>query len=332
AITQAGVPLQVLAYDACLMGMVEQAYEARELATVQLASEEVIDGPGYNYRTVFQALNSNPQAVGATALAQGMVSSFTASYGSDGFSTFSAVASASVTGVTTALRAFTTASGGLTSANLTAVRSILAGVTRFDFPENIDLKQFMQRVSTTTSLPASVRAAAASVVTAVDQTVFSRMADSRQTGGLAIYLPSSTAQESSAYGLFTGFDAATGWSGFVNRLLGRTTSTRLGSGAGLLGMATRGIHPSGIGAQTASPEFPGRILANALSPVNAVRPQLEAQVLPRASSVGHGRPPEVFVASTEPARSPALVASARREAAVDAMFVSSLDEGFVSAI
>lgn len=332
AITQAGVPLQLLAYDACLMGIVEQAYEARELATVQLASEEVIDGPGYNYRTVFQALNSNPQAVGATALAQGMVSSFTASYGSDGFSTFSAVASASVTGVTTALRAFTTASRGLTSANLTAVRSILAGVTRFDFPENIDLKQFMQRVSTTTSLPASVRAAAASVVTAVDQTVFSRMADSRQTGGLAIYLPSSTAQESSAYGLFTGFDAATGWSGFVNRLLGRTTSTRLGSGAGLSGMATRGIHVSGIGAQAAPPEFPGRILANALSPVNAVRPQLEAQVLPRASSVGHGRPPEVFVASTEPARSPALVASVRREAAVDAMFVSSLDEGFASAI
>jgi len=159
AITQAGVPLQVLAYDACLMGMVEQAYEARELATVQLASEEVIDGPGYNYRTVFQALNSNPQAVGATALAQGMVSSFTASYGSDGFSTFSAVASASVTGVTTALRAFTTASSSLTSANLTAVRSILAGVTRFDFPENIDLRQFMQRVSTTTTLPAAVRAA-----------------------------------------------------------------------------------------------------------------------------------------------------------------------------
>lgn len=332
AITQAGVPLQVLAYDACLMGMVEQAYEARELATVQLASEEVIDGPGYNYRTVFQALNSNPQAVGATALAQGMVSSFTASYGSDGFSTFSAVASASVTGVTTALRAFTTASSGLTSANLTAVRSILAGVTRFDFPENIDLRQFMQRVSTTTTLPAAVRAAATSVVTAVDQTVFSRMADSRQTGGLAIYLPSSTAQESTAYGLFTGFDAATGWGGFVNRLLGRTAASRLGSGMGLSGMATRGIHSAAIGAQAALPESPGRILANALSPVNSLRPQVEAQGLPRASSVGHGRPPEFVVASTEPTRSPASVASVRREAAVDAMFASSVADGFASPI
>jgi hypothetical protein len=332
AITQAGVPLQVLAYDACLMGMVEQAYEARELATVQLASEEVIDGPGYNYRTVFQALNSNPQAVGATALAQGMVSSFTASYGSDGFSTFSAVASASVTGVTTALRAFTRASSGLTSANLTAVRSILAGVTRFDFPENIDLRQFMQRVSTTTTLPAAVRAAATSVVTAVDQTVFSRMADSRQTGGLAIYLPSSTAQESTAYGLFTGFDAATGWGSFVNRLLGRTTASRLGSGMGLSGMAARGIHSAAIGAQAALPESPGRILANALSPVNSLRPRVEAQGLPRASSVGHGRPSEFIAASTEPTRSPASLASVRREAAVDAMFASSVADGFASPI
>lgn len=255
AITQAGVPLQVLAYDACLMGLTEQAYEARDLATVQLASEEVIDGPGYNYRTIFQALNSSPESVSASALAQGIVNSFTASYGNDGFSTYSVVASASMTGVATSLRTFTTASASLTSANLTAVRSILAGVTKFDFPEYVDLRQFMQRVSTTASLPAAFRSAAGSVVTAVGGAVVARMADSRQTGGLAIYLPSTTSQESSAYGMYSGFDTATGWSTFVNRMLGRAATSRMTTGSGLGGAAQRGTAGAGRSAFQGSPSL-----------------------------------------------------------------------------
>ncbi len=243
AITQAAVPIDVLAYDACLMGMVEQAYETRGLASVLVASEEVIDGPGYNYRTVFQALNSNPAAVTPQALAQGMVSSFTTAYVADGSSTFSALNASAMDGVASSLRAFTDAAGGLSATNVTAIKSILSGVTRFTFPEYIDLKQFMQRISTTATLPSAVRNAATGVVTAINQAVFAKMADARQTGGLAIYLPSTAAQESSSYGLYSNFESATRWGSFVNRVLGRAAVTRLGAGTGLSGgSGTRGAH------------------------------------------------------------------------------------------
>jgi hypothetical protein len=242
AITQAGVPLEVLAYDACLMGMAEQAYETRDLATVLVASEEVIDGPGYNYKTAFGALNSNPSTVTAQALAQGMVSSFTASYVADNFSTFSAVTASAMDGLAASLKTFTAAAVNLTAANVTTVKTILAGVTRFTFPENVDLRQFMQRIANTLTLPQTVRTAATGVVTSLNQAVFAKMADTRQTGGLAIYLPSTGAQESTSYGLFANFEAATGWSFFVNRVLGRAVITRLGAGVGLSGVALRAAH------------------------------------------------------------------------------------------
>lgn len=72
AVTQSGMNPQLLAYDACLMGNVEQFYELRGLAPVQVASEEVINGPGYDYRTCFSPLQSAPAAVTPQALAQGM--------------------------------------------------------------------------------------------------------------------------------------------------------------------------------------------------------------------------------------------------------------------
>lgn len=243
AITQSQISLQVLSYDACLMGMAEQAYEARGLATVQVASEEVIDGPGYNYRTAFQALQTDPSAVTAQSLAQGMVQSFTTSYGTDGFSTFSAIASNRMDAVATSLRAFTTAASSLTATQVSTLKTILGRVTHFDFPENIDLQQFMQAAAANTSLPQAVRTAAAGVVTAVSQSVLYVMADSRQTTGLAIYLPGSASQESSSYGLYSNFEAATGWSTFINRMLGRASSTRLGTGTGMTrGAAQRGTH------------------------------------------------------------------------------------------
>ena len=135
------------------------------------------------------------------------------------------------------LNTFTAAASSLTAANVTTIKTILAGVTRFDFPEYVDLKQFMQRISTTATLPQAFRTAAGGVVTSINQAVFAKMADSRQTGGLAIYLPSTAAQESSSYGAFANFEAATHWASFINRVLGRAIITRLGAGAGLASSA-----------------------------------------------------------------------------------------------
>lgn len=325
AITQAAVPLQVLSYDACLMGMAEQAYEARGLATVQVASEEVIDGPGYNYKTIFQALNSNAGSVTAQQLAQGMVSSFTTSYVADGASTFSAVSSAAMDSVATSLRTFVTASSGLTAANITAIKTIVAGVTRFDFPENIDLKQFMQRVSATASLPAAVRSAAGGVVTAINQAVLYKMNDIRQTGGLAVYLPTTTAQENGDYGMFTAFESATGWSGFVNRILGRAASSRMTAGSGLGGSAQRGVgHIGRSMARGLSHDNGNAALTIALPTVPTRNHEAEIPLIPATASlrsVGESVA-TTSVSATNPAASSGM---ARRTAAIDTLFSGLLD-------
>jgi len=330
AIMQAGVPLQVLAYDACLMGMAEQAYEARGLAAIQVASEEVIDGPGYNYKTAFQALNTNPASVTAQQLAQGMVSSFTTSYVSDGVSTLSAVSSAAMDSVATSLRTFVTASAGLTAANITAIKSIVGGVTHFDFPENIDLKQFMQRVSTTASLPAAVRSAAGGVVTAINQAVLYKMADARQTGGLAVYLPTTTSQENGDYGMFTAFESATGWGGFVNRMLGRAVTSRLTTGSGLGGLAQRGVAHIARSMAHANPSVStlnGLSLALPVATPVSVSAEAVANTAPASSSRGTGVV-ESVVTTANQTSSPLLQASTpRRAQTIDTLF-SGVIESF----
>jgi hypothetical protein len=329
AITQSQTTLQVLAYDACLMAMAEQAYEARGLATIQVASEEVIAGPGYNYRTVFQALETNPSSVTAQSLAQGMVQSFTASYGSDGYSTFSAIASNKMDAMATSLRAFTTAASSLTAAQVTAMKTILGQVTHFEFAEYVDLQQFMQSASANTSLPQPLRTAAAGVVTAVSQSVLYLMADARQTKGLAIYLPSSAAQENSSYGLYSNFEAATGWSTFINRMLGRAASTRLGTGTtGMArGAARRGSgpqnHRSAGGESNTNVDLPG--IAIALSAETSTRAQAnEVTVAP--SSI-HRNSASQSVASdaqaTTSVGSAATIPPAVR--AIDSLFAGPVD-------
>jgi len=326
AITQAGVPFQVLAYDACLMGMTEQAYEARGLAAVQVASEEVIDGPGYNYKTAFQALNTNPASVTAQQLAQGIVSSFTTSYVADGVSTLSAVSSAAMDSVAASLRTFVTASAGLTAANITTIKTIVGGVTHFDFPENIDLKQFMQTVSTTASLPAAVRSAAGGVVTAINQAVLYKMNDARQTGGLAAYLPTTAAQENGDYGLFTAFETATGWGGFVNRVLGRAVSSRMTTGSGLGGAAQRGVaHIARSAAQAHQTVGATASLSLALPVATARQAETEAAATSAPASTGRGGFDAVAATESRASGLAVQAASPRRDHAIDTLFSGEIE-------
>ncbi|OGR53524.1 MAG: hypothetical protein A2049_02020 [Elusimicrobia bacterium GWA2_62_23] len=56
---QAG-PVDVLAFDACLMQTVEVAYEVRRHAAIVAGSEETEPGEGYPYDAIIGALNSDP--------------------------------------------------------------------------------------------------------------------------------------------------------------------------------------------------------------------------------------------------------------------------------
>ena len=221
AVTQSGMNPKLLAYDACLMGNAEQFYELRGLAPVQVASEEVINGPGYDYRTCFSPLQSTPATVTPQALAQGIVSSFTAQYGQDGASTIAAVSSDRMPAVAGAVKSFVTASASFSAAQISRLKTVLSQVTHFEYPQYADLRQLMARLVAATDLPQAARTAASGVVTAIDAAVLAKMSDQRLTGGMSIYLPSRVTEEMAEISLFSDWAAATGWQTLVNRLLGR---------------------------------------------------------------------------------------------------------------
>src|SRR6185503_11046291 len=57
-------PIDVLGFDACLMSMIEVAYQLRGLAGHIVASEEVEPGDGWPYDKVIADLAANPNASG----------------------------------------------------------------------------------------------------------------------------------------------------------------------------------------------------------------------------------------------------------------------------
>lgn len=238
-IADAGMSPSVLMYDACLMGNVENFYELRGVAPVQVASEEVIYGPGFNYRTAFAPLAGTPTNVTPEALAQGVVTSFTTQYGTDGASTIAAVRSSGMNDVAAAIKTFVDSTDAFTATQTTRLRALVGQVTRFEYPQYVDLGQLMQRVAATATFAASARSAATAVVSAVQSAVFARMADERQTSGMSVYFPTATTQEMAEIAQYTDWNAATGWSRVVNRALGRVANARGGGAASLWAFAER---------------------------------------------------------------------------------------------
>jgi hypothetical protein len=53
-------PLDLLSFDACLMGMIEVAYEIREYADIMVGSEENMTHGGLPYHTILADLKANP--------------------------------------------------------------------------------------------------------------------------------------------------------------------------------------------------------------------------------------------------------------------------------
>jgi len=72
--------LDLLGFDACLMGMIETAYAMRDVAKVFVGSEELEPGSGWQYDDWLDLLINNPKMDGQ-ALGKVLVDSFRKSYG-----------------------------------------------------------------------------------------------------------------------------------------------------------------------------------------------------------------------------------------------------------
>ena len=72
---QTGVRLDILGIDACNMATIEAAYEFRNLADIMVASQDLMQGLGWDYRDLLGRLTAAPR-MSPVALARNMVESY----------------------------------------------------------------------------------------------------------------------------------------------------------------------------------------------------------------------------------------------------------------
>ncbi len=74
-----GRKLDIVAFDACLMGMVEVAYQIKDFAKIMIGSEQTEPGDGWPYEEILQRLANNPK-MQPKQLAEDIVEAYVKSY------------------------------------------------------------------------------------------------------------------------------------------------------------------------------------------------------------------------------------------------------------
>ncbi|MEI6429745.1 MAG: clostripain-related cysteine peptidase [Pseudanabaena sp. ELA607] len=232
-----GINLSLLAFDECYMASTEVFYELRNYAPVLVGSEEVINGPGYDYSKAFQALNTNPENVDSATLAQSIVTAFNDVYGKQKANTLTAVTTSKMQPLIDAIAQFVTASKTATDNEWTLIGDARNKSRQFTDGEDRDLGKFMAGIQLETAISQGIRNAAANVIAKLNDAVFAQTTLSKPTTtGLTIYLPNTKAkfdeavaqadpQEGAKSGyLFEhqNFITATKWNEFLETFLTKT--------------------------------------------------------------------------------------------------------------
>lgn len=181
AMNAASTDMTLIGFDACLMGMIEVAYELRNTGpTVMVASEETEPGAGWPYNTILADLVANP-TWSASQLGTAIVNRYYASYGND--ETMAAI-------------------------DMTQINTLATQVS-----------SFANTMRTSWNInPAAVKTSAQTVMTGIDAAVIHELHGGGWPGshGLAIYFPSTIGSFDADYtGTTIDFPANTLWEEFL---------------------------------------------------------------------------------------------------------------------
>lgn len=187
--------VDVVAFDACLMGMIEVAYSIQDYADIMVASEENVPAYGLPYDQVLSRLISDPGTSPST-LSMSIVDEYIDHYAGSSTLTCSAIILASLNEVVSAADGLASA----IEANMGLVRADVRAAQRqaqsydFDMLCYVDYKDIYDFARQIRSLAdvAAVRSAAQNVMTAVNSAVLYE----RNSGalvaasyGISVYLP-----------------------------------------------------------------------------------------------------------------------------------------------
>jgi hypothetical protein len=149
--------IDILSMDACLMQMVEVAYEVKGLTDYVVASEETEPGDGYTYDTFLGPLAGNP-GMDAAALSKAMVDAYTDHYQAMGQdATQSAIKVAALDGFVNYVNGFVDSL--ITAGDRAVAKSAMAKTQSFYYASNKDLYHFAKLVGETTANADVARAA-----------------------------------------------------------------------------------------------------------------------------------------------------------------------------
>jgi hypothetical protein len=196
----AGARLDVVAFDACLMAMLETAYALRGVAKVMVASEELEPGNGWNYTRWLKPLLAKKGAVDAAELGSLLVQGMKEEYGDDDATTLSACDLDRTAPLATAVTAFAAAAEPLLAAKLAAFKAARAACTNYapGYPmHSIDLGRYMQQIADG-PFDAALKGRAGDVLDRLKALVVANYASKLRQGGygsngLAIYFPATAA-------------------------------------------------------------------------------------------------------------------------------------------
>lgn len=160
---KSGKKIDLVGFDACLMSMVEVAYQLRESASYLVGSEEVEPGDGWPYTDVLTALNAKP-GMTAAELGTTIVRRYLASYASEDVtqSAFD-LAGATTFAVTLDRLADQLIAALKLPAEYAAITKALNGALRFTVGDYIDLYDFCDQLAQKSKRKALVTAAKATM-------------------------------------------------------------------------------------------------------------------------------------------------------------------------
>ncbi|MGQ9623379.1 MAG: clostripain-related cysteine peptidase [Candidatus Caldatribacteriaceae bacterium] len=197
ALTQglSGKKLDLLGMDACLMQMIEVAYEVKDCARVLVASQENVPGAGWDYESLLSALSQNP-FLSPEALPRVIVSSYIDFYRQSGIPgqytgqyTLSAV---DLSGISELARYVDDLAGEILSDSTSPwmYLTLRDSAVYFGDPDFIDLGDFVRLLSLDPRVPQGVREKARLVLGELGECVLSSESIGIiGTTGLSIYFP-----------------------------------------------------------------------------------------------------------------------------------------------
>jgi len=218
-------PVDLVGFDACLMGATEIHYQLKDVVDVVVGSEDNEPGDGYPYDDILYWLVTNPSATSAQ-LAQQIVLKYDSSYSSS-YEITQAAADAFDNGFVTTLNNFIDNINSMAGTQGTNIGNARSATQAFNNPSYLDLWDFADEVQT--QVP-GMAALASSLKTAITNIVIEEEHSSHFPGahGLSIYFPSSQSGYSTQYET-TDFASNTNWDEFLKNYYTGTD----GSGGGV---------------------------------------------------------------------------------------------------